>query len=353
MKLREAVSKFKPLIENEYRRLIREYVSTYGSKDICRSFYLDLEEFLLRGGKRLRPISLIMAYYAVREPSENELRELIKAALSVELLHNASLIHDDIIDQDVLRRGKPTFHVMYEMKFKHLGSQSKIYGIAFGILGGDELFNLGFMILSRVKLRNVLEAIQAYSKAFTEIVNGEILDLTLSTLNLEEISIKEYLHMVELKTGGLFKASLIIGSILAGADKQIVDGLAEYARNMAIAFQIRDDILDIFGEEKKLGKPIGSDIREKRPSIINLLAINMLKGEALKEFKSLLGRDLTREDIERARKILRSEGILKAALEQAEKHMKKAIEIIDNLNIKDEAKEYFKDLAQFVITRKI
>ncbi len=355
MRLKEAVETYKQPIEQALKKIFDEKISEAGklNKDNVK-FYENLKEFVLRGGKRLRPITLIMAYSAVKEPT-TELNELIRTSTCVELLHNSTLIHDDIIDQDELRRGGPTFHTLYGQLFeKEVPHRAKILGIAMGILGGDELFNIGFETLLTAKFdrERVSRALEYYVSAYREVVNGELLDLMFSITDYEKLSEEEYLKMIRLKTAALFEKSICIGSVLAGIDEKTLLKLREYAVLVAEAFQIQDDILGIYGDEKVLGKPIGSDLREGKATLLVIKAIRTLNDEEKRVFLQVLGKEnISLSEVKKVRKILREKGILEYVRKVSYNLAEEAKKIISKLSIRDEAKEYFVDLADYVIQR--
>ncbi|MHA1893055.1 MAG: polyprenyl synthetase family protein, partial [Candidatus Helarchaeota archaeon] len=176
-------------------------------------FYSDLKRYILNGGKRLRPVSLIMAY----EGLGGKEKTIYETSISVELLHNASLVHDDIIDHDVIRRGEPCFHSHYDYWFQnnlaHVSDQ-KDFGIAMGILGGDLLIDLGqeTIIKSAFDSERKYKALIYYQVAFREIINGVLAESYIQNLLLEQVSEQDYLEMISKKTSALFEKSILIGS---------------------------------------------------------------------------------------------------------------------------------------------
>jgi len=350
---------------NEYREKVnkaineflieKEEIATREYRKDNAEFYRNLREFMLRGGKRLRPIAVILAYKSVKGDYVEE-EKIIRASTCVEFLHNSTLIHDDIIDEDTLRRGGPTFHVLYEKVFSYLPKdRAKLYGLAFGIMGGDELFNLGFeaLLTSGFKGDGLYEALGYYIKAYREVVNGELLDLVMSVSNYEKLLTDDYLLMVRLKTASLFEKSFLIGLALARASEHIKSVFSRYAISVAEAFQIRDDILGLYGEEKEIGKPVGSDIREGKATILVVLAFKYLPHKEKQRLKEiLLKREVTKEDVYYVRELLKKYGILNRAEELSESLIESAKEAISSLEISEDYKELLSALAEFVVRRK-
>lgn len=206
------------------------------------------------GGKRLRPFVTVMCGRMLRAPEE----PLYLAAVGVELLHNFTLVHDDIMDRDEYRRGHPTVH--------------KVYGEAVAILAGDLLFAKAFEAASLAeKMSGSTGVVHKLVEAAIKLDQGQFLDVSFESQ--ENVSIQQYLEMIELKTGALFEAAAVIGGILGGLrDNEKISALAAYGRNLGLCFQIRDDYLGVFGDPSKTGKPVGSDIRRGKKTAVTLLA---------------------------------------------------------------------------------
>ena len=209
------------------------------------------------GGKRIRP-SLVMEF--CRSVS-GEYEKSINAAVAIEMIHTFSLIHDDLpcMDDDDFRRGKPSCH--------------KKFDEATALLAGDALENLAFKVIitsdydDRIKSRLISEI----SEATSRMIDGQVKDL--SFLKRKDISERELLEMYSLKTCALIECSAVMGCICGGADEDKIISAREYAHYLGLAFQIRDDILDIIGDEKELGKPIGSDADNNKTTIASVLGI--------------------------------------------------------------------------------
>jgi geranylgeranyl diphosphate synthase type I len=202
------------------------------------------------GGKRLRPAVLILAAEAVG----SDLKSVLPAAVAVELVHNFTLIHDDIMDKDDIRRGMPAVHVKW--------------GEAGAILAGDTLYSKAFEILSKVENEpaRVLKCMDILSKTCTEICEGQWLDMDFETR--KKVTESEYLEMVEKKTSVLYAAAAKIGAILGGASDEVAEALSEYGRLIGIGFQMYDDVLDMTAPEEVLGKVRGSDLMEGKHTLI-------------------------------------------------------------------------------------
>jgi geranylgeranyl diphosphate synthase type I len=234
------------------------------------------------GGKRLRPAVLILAAEAVG----SDLRSVLPAAVAVELVHNFTLIHDDIMDKDDIRRGMPAVHIKW--------------GEAGAILAGDTLYSKAFEILSKVENEpvRVLKCMDILSKTCTEICEGQWLDMDFE--KRKKVTEPEYLEMVEKKTSVLYAAAAKIGALLGGASDEVAEALSEYGRLIGIGFQMYDDVLDMTAPEEVLGKVRGSDLMEGKHTLIVINAFEkgvkldiFGKGEATLEETEAAVRTLT------------------------------------------------------------
>lgn len=234
------------------------------------------------GGKRLRPAVLIL----VAEATGSDLKSVLPAAVAVELVHNFTLIHDDIMDKDDVRRGRPAVHM--------------IWGEAGAILAGDTLYSKAFSILSKVQNEpsRILKCMDILSKTCTEICEGQWLDMDFE--KREKVSKAEYIEMVEKKTSVLYAAAAKIGALLGGASDETAEALSEYGRLIGIGFQMYDDVLDMITPQEVLGKVRGSDLMEGKHTLIIIDAFEkgvkldiFGKGEATQEETDEAVRTLT------------------------------------------------------------
>lgn len=209
------------------------------------------------GGKRIRP-SLVMEFCRV---VSGDYKKSIDAAVAIEMIHTFSLIHDDLpcMDDDDFRRGKPSCH--------------KKFGESTALLAGDALENLAFRVILSSDYDDGIKSrlLSELSDATAKMIDGQVKDL--SFLERESVSEKELLEMYSLKTCALIECSTVMGCICGGADETQIASAREYAHNLGLAFQIRDDILDIIGDEKELGKPIGSDADNQKITIASVMGI--------------------------------------------------------------------------------
>ncbi len=293
---------------------------------------------ILAGGKRLRPTLLLLAVRV----SGGDVEKAIPAAVSIELLHNFTLIHDDVMDRDEMRRGVPTVH--------------KIWGEPMAILAGDYLFSKAYEALLKlvengIDYGSVVEATRVLTWAASTVAEGQSFDIEFQ--ERDEVDEREYIELVWRKTAALFIASLKIGGIVSKASSETISLLEEYGYNMGIAFQIYDDILGVIADEKKLGKPLYSDIREGKKTIIVIHALSKANAEDREILLSALGkRDATIRELASAVEVLRRTGSIDYARRKATYYAKNAISKLNKIKSHDEeALEMLRELALFVVER--
>lgn len=352
---------FKDLWNLQMRKINKALVSFLDEKineakrvsSVNSWFYEDIKDFVLRGGKRLRPVGLIFAYEGVGAKYKGD---VYKASLCVELLHNSTLIHDDIIDHDELRRGGPTFHVLYRDRFTEMFGEvgAEDFGVAMGILGGDLTWNLGLeaILTSGFPSKQCVEAVRLFQKAFQDVVDGVLYEAFLA--KRWDVSEDEYMLMIKLKTACLFEKSLLIGAVLGGGTEEQMRALSGYAIKVGQAFQIQDDILGSFGKEEVTGKPVDSDIKEGKRTILVVKALETLEEKEKEKMLSILGKsDASLDEVNFVRDMFVKSGALDYAKKKAFKLKNEAKELLKQADppLSADAEKFFLDLADFVISR--
>ena len=328
----------------EYTKYIKQKVDNYMALKVTgpvnvKKLYDASQHLISAGGKRLRPTLVVLGARILGLDEE----QVIPAAASVELLHTFSLIHDDIMDRDEYRRGVPTVH--------------KLWGEPLAILAGDLLFAKAYEALLDerrygIPSDRILEALQTLTWIAITLAEGQTMDIEFE--GRTDVSEDEYITMIEKKTAAMFKGSLTIGAILGGGDKEIVSKIGEFGRLTGIAFQIQDDILGIIGDEKTLGKPVWSDLREGKKTIIIIHALNNASESQRRQILAVLGkRDATMIELEKVANILKSLGSIDYAIKKAKEYTMEALEILDTIPTKDnEAKNMLKEMALFIVERR-
>ena len=279
------------------------------------------------GGKSLRPATVILAAEAVG----SDLQTVLPAAVAVELVHNFTLMHDDIMDRDDVRRGMPAVHVKW--------------GEPAAILAGDTLYSRAFEIITRMDNDpvRIVKCIDILARTCTEICEGQWLDVEFEHKNV--VSEKEYIQMVEKKTAVLYGAACKIGALLGGSSLEVAEHMYEFGRMIGIGFQIYDDVLDIVTPEEVLGKVRGSDIMEGKKTLIAIHALNSgLKLEIFGKGKA------SRGQLEDAIRQLEEAGSIEYARNVALSYISEGKAKLDLLD-DSEAKEILLAIADYMIER--
>ena len=288
------------------------------------------------GGKRLRPFLTIKSC----EAAGGKKKDAIPFAAALEILHNFTLVHDDVMDHDVLRRGKPTVHARF--------------GEPMAILAGDLLFAKVYQSVldyapAKMSADDVVNTLQKMTDAIITLCEGQALDISFPKAT--DVTEKDYIFMIGAKTSALFKACAEVGAIAAGASGETIDSLGRFAWDAGLAFQIYDDVLGITADESKLGKPVGSDIREGKKTII---MIHALKNADDQQRETLLaamkGDEATHEAIDAAVKVLNDIGSIDYARAEANKYLESSLKNIKGL--KDTpAKNQLIDVVNYFVQR--
>ena len=287
------------------------------------------------GGKMLRPALSLITAEAVGGQKENAL----KAGSAIELIHTFSLIHDDIMDDDDMRRGMPSVH--------------KVWGEDVAILAGDTLFSKAFEIIinsdkeltSHAQINNALAAV---ADACVKICEGQALDMGFE--NRFDVTEDEYMEMIFKKTGALIAAATKVGAIMGGASDEVIDAMYEYGRLIGLAFQIQDDYLDLASDEETLGKPIGSDIGKGKMTIIAINGLSSAGEDSEKLLEILKDENNSQEDIDLAIEILTKCGAIEYARNLAQDSVNQAKEVLEILP-DSSSKQVLSDIADFVLER--
>lgn len=288
------------------------------------------------GGKMLRPALTLITSEAVGGSRDNSL----KSAAAIELIHTFSLIHDDIMDDDDMRRGKPAVH--------------KVWDENVAILAGDTLFSKAFEIImnsdpEKNTPTQLSQTLATVADACVKICEGQAFDMSFE--DRYDVSEEEYLDMIFKKTGALIAAASKAGAIMGGANQEVIDAMYDYGRLIGLAFQIQDDYLDLASDEETLGKPIGSDIAKGKMTIIAIKALAASEGEDNKKLLEILKDDNnSQEDIDVALDLFNKYGAIEYAKNVALENVtsaKKVLEILPD----SESKQMLFDLADFVLER--
>jgi geranylgeranyl diphosphate synthase, type II len=297
------------------------------------SLYDPINYTLSNGGKRIRPILTLMACNLFSE----KIDQAIDAALAIEIFHNFTLLHDDIMDKAEIRRGKPTVH--------------KKWNENTAILSGDAMFIKSYDFLFETQTVKFKEILQVFNNTALEVCEGQQYDMEFETR--KDVSEKEYLRMIELKTSVLLAAALKIGAIIGGANEKDADLLYDFGRNIGLAFQLQDDLLDVYGDTKTFGKEIGGDIVANKKTFLLIKA----KQLAAKDDKEMLEKFLNDQNISRTEKVLQVTsiynklGIKKLTEEIISKYNIRAMDQLQKVSLPNERKSELVKLAESLLKR--
>jgi len=295
-----------------------------------QSLYAACDYFLSLGGKRVRPVMCLMGNELFGEINP----DAYHAAMAIELFHNFTLIHDDIMDAAPLRRGMQTVHTKF--------------GINTALLGGDVMQVVAYEYLHRININNLQRVLALFSKTAKEVCEGQQLDIDYE--KKETVSLQEYIRMIELKTSVLLAASLKMGAILGGASEGNRQHLYEFGRNLGIAFQVQDDYLDAFGNPEKFGKEVGGDIRQNKKTFLLIHALEVASEEQKSELQQLMQNNPA-DKVQRVMDIFKACNVDEWAWALKQQYLDKAIKHLDDMAVVSVRKKPLMQLADFLIQR--
>ena len=290
---------------------------------------------IVNGGKRLRPYMVIKSCQILGGKVANAM----SAASAVEMVHNFTLVHDDIMDNDEMRHGVPTVH--------------KKYGMPVAILAGDVLFSKAYQIISDSKLSGdaTTQLISRLAKACVDVCEGQLLDIKMAEQK-KIPSRAEYITMIGKKTAALFDVSCAMGAICATNKPSDIRNLSSFGRNLGIAFQITDDLIGVMGDPKITKKPVGNDLREGKKSLPILMAIKQAKGKDKNVILKAFGNSkATKDDLKKAVDVIRRLGIEENVRKQALEYAKNAERSLSNYS--GTSKKELISLLDFVVKRSV
>ncbi len=311
------------------------------------------KKIILSGGKRLRPAFMYWGYIA---GGGRERKKIIKAAISIELVHNFLLMHDDIIDHGQRRHGVATLNAHYAKIGRLFFNQedAQHFGNSLALIFGDMLSATSNQVIftSDFPAGLIVKALKQIQAIVSQTVIGEIQDVYMDSSG--KVSEKAILKMYQNKTARYtIEGPLNLGAILAGADGKILQGLSAYALPLGVAFQIRDDILGIFGSEKELGKEVGLDIQEGKKTLLLVRALELGSREQKVFLKKILGKKgISLGEIKKFQEIMIASGALAYVEELANSLVKKAKKSLIKADFDPIAKDFLLSVADYMVARK-
>jgi len=317
---------------NEYVDYINSQISAIKYPSHPAGLYEPVKYAIEAGGKRLRPMLLL----AVADSLGVPMGMAVNQALAIEMFHNFTLLHDDLMDRADMRHGKPTVHVKWDA--------------ATAILSGDTMLTMSGMMVTRgLRDKSALEILQLFNNTAIDVYEGQQKDMDFESR--ADVTIEEYLDMISQKTGALIAAPCLMGAILANADEDRRQAFNDFGKALGKAFQLQDDWLDTYGDPAVFGKKIGGDILNDKKTYLLIKALADSTGEQKSELLSLMG-TRSEEKIDRVRAIYDATGAEAACRRLIEEATDEAIKAIERTELSDKATEFFRTLAEKSLTRR-
>jgi len=316
----------------------KEFLSYLESKEWVRepkNLYEPIDYILQLGGKRMRPILTLMA----ADIFSGEFKKALPAALAVEVFHNFTLVHDDIMDDAPLRRGKETVHEKWDTST--------------GILSGDAMLILAYQYFENYEPEVFQKLAKLFSKTALEVCDGQQLDVDFETR--KNVSIDEYMNMIRLKTSVLVAAALKMGAIVAKTNDENADLIYDFGLNLGLAFQLQDDYLDTFGDPETFGKQVGGDIIENKKTFLYLKALEVADKETAKKLKYFYKRK-RKDNTIKVTEVTRIFQIFDIPLlisEEIKSYTQKAFDTLDKMSISQENKDKLKNFGTWLMNRTV
>lgn len=344
--------------ERRLNRVLRSFfqreMNHWVSASSVRQVLMQLRRYVLSGGKRLRPTLALWAYEAV---GGRNFKEMEKAALALELAHVYLLVHDDIMDRDALRHGGETIHTFFA---RHAPASIKLvserahYGQSMAIVAGDAANALAVRCLATVKFpaARVNAALRLVAQSWCTTAAGQLLDIFSATQAPQDAAAIRKIHWCKTAVYTL-ETPLLVGALLAGATPAKCRLLSRYAIPLGIAFQIQDDLLGAFADERKIGKPVGSDLRERKQTLLISYVRHRAAASEWRKLKAIWGKaNLTKAEVEVAREIFRRSGALRYSVQTAQALARQSLRVINSspaLGVR--GRGLLAELARYIIER--
>ena len=313
--------------------IFEHHLAMINMPDEPQRLYAPIRYSLAEGGKRMRPVLAMLAYNIYAD----DVQRVLPAATAVEIFHNFTLLHDDIMDNAMVRRGRPSV-------FARWGSNV-------AILSGDVMMIEAYRHLQGVESRFLPEVFERFNAMAAQVCEGQQYDMDFETQ--PKVAVAEYMNMIELKTAALLSGSVVIGATIAGASEDDLHKLYRFATEVGIAFQLQDDLLDSYGDEQ-LGKKIGGDILEGKKTYLMIISLS----HATEEQREVLRTTHLRTDIDDAEKISTVKAIYDAigakamTEQQISVRISRALAILDTLDVPKERTEYMRSYVESLVGRK-
>lgn len=320
---------------SHYQELISSYFSNLNLTKEPKNLYEPIEYILALGGKRMRPVLTLMA----TEVFDVDCNKALAAATAVEVFHNFSLVHDDIMDDAPLRRGNKTVHVKWNINT--------------GILSGDAMLILAYQHFEEYEPKIFRDLATLFSKTALEVCEGQQYDVDFETR--DDVTIPEYLKMIKYKTAVLVAAAMKMGAIVAETSSENANLIYDFGLNLGIAFQLQDDYLDAFGDPKTFGKQVGGDIIENKKTYLYLKAIEFSDANQKNQLTQLFSIHLSDNEskIATVKELFNATGSSNATQQAIQAYTMKAFETLDKMVISEEKKTVLRTFGENLMNRNV
>lgn len=314
-------------------KVIEQELNSLGLPTQPEKLYEPIKYFLKIGGKRVRPALVVLGEQLFNPASKGA----VSQALAIELFHNFTLIHDDIMDNAPLRRGQETVHEKWDQNI--------------AILSGDALLIKAYQKLAENAGDHLADLLEVFNRTALEVCEGQQMDMDFE--GRIDVSISEYIEMIRLKTSVLLGGALEIGAIMGNASEKDRMYLKQFGENIGIAFQIKDDILDLYADPDKFGKQVGGDVIANKKTILFLSALSVASGPQREVLKQLLLEENIDLKLSRTKEMFEHLNVRSVCKERMNDHYQKALNALDKINVSSENKIALNTLAQYLIERDI
>lgn len=318
----------------EIQHKVNDFIANLTYDRTPKSLYQPVEYVLSAGGKRLRPVLLLMAYNLYKD----DIEQAMWTACGLETYHNYTLLHDDLMDKADMRRGRMTVHNKWDENT--------------AILSGDSMLVLAYERIAKCADDKLREVLSCFTETALEIGEGQQYDMDFETRS--DVSEEEYIEMIRLKTSVLLACALKIGALLAGADDEDQENLYRFGENIGLAFQLQDDYLDVYGDEKVFGKAIGGDICNNKKTYMLINALNLAQGDDKAQLDKWLSAQTfdKEEKIKAVTDIYNNVGVGHLAKNKMEHYLDVAKTYLSKVKVADERKKQLKQYAEQLMLRK-
>ena len=319
----------------QYQEFISDYLQSQSKNKEPKNLYEPIHYIMQIGGKRMRPILTLMS----AEVFDTDYKKALPAALAVEVFHNFSLVHDDIMDDAPLRRGNKTVHEKWDINT--------------GILSGDAMLILAYQYFEEYEPTIFQSLAKLFSKTALEVCEGQQWDVDFESRN--DVTIPEYLKMIECKTAVLVAAAMKMGAIIAETSQENANLIYDFGLNLGLAFQLQDDYLDAFGNPKTFGKQVGGDIIENKKTYLYLKALAFSSSKEKEELEHLFSihpKDNS-DKINSVKQIFHSSGAAQATQKAIQNFTLKAFETLEKMNISEDKKAMLTNFGENLMKRNV